>query len=119
MKALATSRGTRRRRPAGEVLSLDGARIERALRARQRYRYVRPRVEPTASGWAIYSRNCSRSIDPAGGEIAIAWLRSGPGGWSLYARDHAAGRWLLRLRGAPLPSLLALLCADPNREFWP
>ncbi len=112
-------RGAGGGRGPGAVLSLEGARIERALRARQRYRYVQPRLEATASGWKVFSRNCSRSVDAAGGEIAIAWLRSGPGGWSLYARDHAARRWVLRLLGVELPVLLALLCGDPNREFWP
>jgi hypothetical protein len=106
-------------RAPGEVLSLDRARIERALRTRQRYRYVHPRLEATPSGWKVFSRNCSRSVDAQGGEIDIAWLRHGAEGWSLYARDHAARRWVQRLAGATLPRLLQLLCEDPNREFWP
>ena len=118
MRTGALRQDTGRRHPR-TVVSLDGARIERALRSRQRYRYVRPRLEPASGGWTIFSRNCSRSVDPAGGEIAIAWLRCDPDGWSLHARDHVAELWVLRLRGVPLPVLLALLCEDPNREFWP
>lgn len=103
---------------AAQPLSLERAAIERALRGRRRYRYVRPRVQAEGTGWKVVCGNCSRSVDARGGEIDIAWvLRSGPG-WSLYARDQAAARWVARAQGLPLARVLALLCEDPNREFW-
>ena len=113
----------RRRRPppagTGPVVALDRARIERALGRRARYRYVQPRVEPEGSGWKVVSPNCSRNIDAAGGEIAIAWLvPAGEGRWSLHARDHANGCWVPRAAGLTLHEALGRLCADPLREFW-
>lgn len=109
--------------PAPRVVALDRARIARALAQRARYRYVRPRVVPAFAegpGWKIVSPNCSRNIDPDGGEIDIAWLMPiDGGGWCLHARDHAQGRWVLRDRGLSLQDALARLCADPAREFWP
>lgn len=104
------------------------ARIVRALPQRQRYKYVQPRVVPEGSGWKIVSPNCSRNIDPTGGEIEIAWLRPAGaddadadvsvGDWLLYARLHAEARWQLKLRSPHLVELLERLCADPQREFW-
>ena len=74
--------------------SLDRARIARALARRQRYKYVKPHVEREGLGWKVVSPNCSRSVDAAGGEIAIAWLVPGSNGqWLLHARDHAQGCW--------------------------
>lgn len=100
------------------VLPLDARRIEKSLAQRRRYRYVRPRVEPEGPGWKILSPNCSRTVDPQGGEIAIAWLVPHSGTtWRLYARNHAQACWQLRLHDR-LPALLAHLCADPLREFW-
>lgn len=100
------------------VLSLDRAAIEQGLARRQRYKYVTPRVVAEDGGWKVVSPNCSRAIDPDGGEIDIAWLRPGPQGWLLHARDHAAGTWVLRSPALPLHQAIALLCEDPNREFW-
>jgi hypothetical protein len=104
---------------AGQVLALDRARIERALDARSRYRYVQPRVEPEGAGWKVLSPNCSRSIDAAGGEIAIAWLESdGAGHWVLHARDHRRACWVLDATGLTLDQALARLCTDPLGRFW-
>lgn len=104
---------------AAQVLALDAHRIERALAQRRRYKYVHPRVEREGLGWKIISPNCSRNIDPQGGEIDIAWLvRNHGGGWLLFSRDHQQDCWQLRRHEASLPSLLAHLCADPHREFW-
>jgi len=128
---VSTPRRTRRavrppeRAAAGApVIALDGHRIARALETRARYRYVRPAVAPAdpahGAGWQVRSPNCSRNIDPAGGEIAIAWLEpQGGGRWRLHARDHAAGRWTLNADDLPLGQALALLNADPDRVFWP
>ena len=69
-------------------------------------------------GWKVSSPNCSRNIDPQGGEIDIAWLVPSEGsGWLLYARDHAQDCWKLREQGM-LPALLVRLASDPEREFW-
>ncbi len=115
-------RGRSRRRSAagGSVLALDRLRIERGLAARTRYRYVQPRVEAEGAGWKVLSPNCSRSIAPDGGEIAIAWFEPGDDGlWRLHARDHAAGAWLLQAEARTLPEALALVCADPLGVYWP
>ncbi|MGK2900310.1 MAG: DUF3024 domain-containing protein [Burkholderiaceae bacterium] len=101
------------------VRSLDARRIENAIEARARYKYVHPRVEREGLGWKVVSPNCSRNIDPAGGEIDIAWLVPHNGaGWLLFSRDHVQDCWQLRRHEASLPAALAHLCADPDREFW-
>jgi hypothetical protein len=101
------------------VLALDARRIEKALAGRTRYRYVHPRVRREGAGWKVVSPNCSRNIDPAGGEIDIAWLVPAAGtGWQLYARCHARDCWALSREDTSLPALLRHLCVDPAREFW-
>lgn len=117
-------RGTRRpvRRAAGgdAVADLVRRRIETALAGRTRYRYVQPQVRREGAGWAVWSPNCSRNIDPQGGEIGIAWLQpTGDGRWALHARDHAAAGWARQADGLSLDAALAALCADPARRFWP
>jgi hypothetical protein len=113
----------KRRRPAGapassNVLPLDARRIEKAIEQRERYRYVTPRVVREGLGWKVLSPNCSRNVDPQGGEIDIAWLVAGADNeWHLYARDHQLDCWQLRAQGT-LPALLQQLAADPQREFW-
>lgn len=106
------------RQAGGEISSLDQRRIERALEARTRYKYVHPRVVREGLGWKIVSPNCSRNIDADGGEIDIAWLVPHSGGWLLYSRDHVQDCWRLRGQDQVLFALLAHLCADPDREFW-
>ena len=106
------------RQVAGDVLSLDRRRIEKSLKARTRYKYVHPRVLREGLGWKIVSPNCSRNIDADGGEIDIAWLVPQSGGWLLFSRDHEQDCWRLRLQDNALFTLLAHLCADPEREFW-
>lgn len=101
------------------VLPLDRARIARALAQRARYKYVTPRVEREGPGWKVVSPNCSRNVDPDGGEIGIAWLvPASAGQWLLHARDHAQGCWVLKAAGLRLDEALSRLCADPLREFW-
>ncbi|MEK8033377.1 hypothetical protein AACH06_21370 [Ideonella sp. DXS29W] len=101
------------------VLTLDAARIAKALHARARYKYVHPRVLREGQGWKVVSPNCSRNIDPQGGEIDIAWLvPRDEGGWQLYARDHRQGCWRHKHDAPSLTALLAHLCADPHREYW-
>lgn len=115
----------------GQVFVLDRVRIEVALEARSRYKYVRPRVLPEGAGWKVLSPNCSRNVDPAGGEIPIAWLLPAPPpghadpdapgpaqGWLLHAHDDATGRWVLKLHAVHLTEALERLVLDPAREFW-
>jgi hypothetical protein len=110
---------------AGHVFVLDRVRIEVALEARSRYKYVTPRVEREGLGWKVVSPNCSRNVDASGGEILIAWLvptqalaTGAPCGWLLHARDHANGCWLLKLRANTLAEALERLVSDERREFW-
>ena len=93
-------------------------RVLRALRNRRRYRYVRPEVRPRDEGFVVVSPCCSRNVDPQGGVIDIAWIEPLGNEWRLHHRDHATGRWATSAEGA-LPRLLELLCADPERVFWP
>ena len=103
-----------------EVVDWVVQRIERALSNRQRYRYVRPRVEREGLGWKVVSPNCSRNIDAQGGEIPIAWFQPGQGNrWRLHAYDHAAGAWVLQADDLALAQALALVCADDARLYWP
>lgn len=99
---------------------LDLRRVARAIGNRQRYRYVEPSVVPTDSGYLVRSACCSRNIDPDGGVIDIALLRWGeePAGWTLFRRDHIAGRWITDSRFARLPDLFERLNSDPDRIFW-
>ena len=99
------------------VLDLDLARIERALARRERYRYVQPRVLRDGTGFRVVSPNCSRNVDPHGGDIEIARLEPLHDGWLLLSRDHARQEWRVNATGS-MPQLLRLLAADPSREFW-
>ena len=105
---------------AGKVVGLVPARITRALVQRARYRYVQPHVEREGRGWKIVSPNCSRQVDPQGGEIAIAWfepLRDGL--WALYRRDHAHAAWCREAAALSLDDALTRVCNDPLGRFWP
>lgn len=116
----------------GRVLDFMQQRLERALRQRVRYRYVRPRVLREGEGFRVESPCCSRNVDPSGGVIDIALLtpitarasRKRPSarttqGWRLHARDHAAGTWVPQHESEQLEELLDLLCVDAQRVFWP
>lgn len=95
-------------------------RLERALRQRLRYRYVRPRVLREGESYRIESPCCSRNVDPGGGMIDIALLVPGAAQrWCLCARDHANSTWVPRFQDQPLAQLLDLLCVDSERQFWP
>ncbi len=102
----------------GNVLAFDRARIERAIRTRRRYRYVAPRVVREGTGWKVVSPNCSRNVDPTGGEIDIAWLVPLAGRWTLHARDHRASCWIQKATGLSLDAALRALCHDDAREYW-
>ncbi len=115
--------GKRGQRPPSApfpVADLARARIERALARRERYKYVHPRVEREGQGWTIVSPNCSRNIDPSGGDIGIAWLvPANEGLWLLHARDHQRACWSLKAAGISLADALQRICDDPLRVYWP
>lgn len=98
----------------------DRRRIEKALHARKRYRYVSPQVIATAGGYRIESPCCSRNIDPEGGVIDVALLlyRGDPPGWCLYWKEHVRGEWHLDRSFTRLAELLERLNADKDRRFW-
>ena len=100
---------------------VDRKRIERALEARARYRYVSPEVRGMEGGYRIESPCCSRNIDAAGGMIDIARLEyaSGLQRWRLYRKDHARSEWRLFGEFGALAALLQMLNQDPDRIFWP
>ena len=106
---------------AARVFDLDHRRIVQALAGRSRYKYVHPRVVSAAegAGWQVFSPNCSRNVEPAGGEIAIAWFEPVEDGrWRLLARDHVSACWVVHAEDLTLPQALALVREDPAREFW-
>jgi hypothetical protein len=104
--------------PVVPAEELNYRRVVRALRARMRYRYVRPELRRVGYGFVVRSPCCSRNVDADGGVIDIAWIERTDHGWRLHHRDHTARRWTLVVDG-PLPHLLELLCTDPERLFWP
>ena len=99
---------------------LDLKRIERSLKSRKRYRYVRPLVSGVDGGYRIESPCCSRNIDPEGGVIDVALLLHDPQrqAWHLYRKNHASGTWEHHSDYTRLVDLLELLNADPERKFW-
>jgi len=99
---------------------VDRRRIERALKNRQRYRYVSPTVHPGPDGYIVRSPCCSRNIDNRGGIIDIAWLRyrNQHGVWHLYRRDHVTDAWVIQSAQATLMEALAELNRDQDRVFW-
>jgi hypothetical protein len=104
----------------GALRSLNVHRLERALRERLRYRYVRPQVVQEGEALRIQSPNCSRKVDPNGGVIDIALLvPHGQNRWCLCSRDHAENEWVPRLQNAALDDALDALCVDSERQFWP
>lgn len=95
-------------------------RIQRALRERVRYRYVRPQILREGENFRIQSPCCSRNVDPNGGLIDIALLvPDGLNAWSLCSRDHTNQVWVVQLSNQPLDVLLDALCRDDARQFWP
>lgn len=100
---------------------LDCKRIQRALAARERYRYVVPSVYPARNGYRIESPCCSRNVDKKGGVIDIALLEYLPrqGLWVLYRKDHVHNLWESYTVLSKLGDMLDLLKCDPLRTFWP
>lgn len=107
-------------RPA-VAADLDLRRIVRALSRRERYKYVAPEVVATEAGYLIRSPNCSRTVDPDGGEIDIALLTRDPAGgqWLVYRKDDVSGEWCLHAQRTRLTDLLdEEILPDPQKVFW-
>jgi hypothetical protein len=104
---------------SAQVLDLVVRRVERALKERVRYRYVKPLVLHEGESYRIQSPCCSRKVDPSGGLIDIALLVPHEGShWCLCSRDHANQTWEPRHQDASLDVLLDLLCLDSEHQFW-
>ncbi|QRG09457.1 hypothetical protein EZH22_04065 [Xanthobacter dioxanivorans] len=99
---------------------LDRKRIERAIKARKRYRYVTPRVLATDGGYRIESACCSRNIDPEGGvvDIALMLFDGEQGEWQLFRKNHGTRVWELDSTHERLKEVLDLLNDDSERKFW-
>lgn len=99
---------------------VDRKRIERALDARARYRYVSPEVRAEEGGYRIQSPCCSRNVDPSGGVVDIARLEyvSALQAWHLFRKDHARRAWQFYGAFGALGELLHFLNQDPERIFW-
>jgi hypothetical protein len=115
----AVSRDAAIMRPA-HPNEFDRKRIERALKTRKRYRYVRPSVAPVADGYRIESPCCSRNIDPEGGIVDVALLIYDPDAstWKLFRKDHGRKAWELHSTSERMVALVDALNADPERKFW-
>jgi len=98
----------------------DRKRIERALRTRKRYRYVKPSVAAVTDGYRIESPCCSRNIDADGGVIDVALLlyHADAAAWQLFRKDHTKGEWEFHSNHDRLIELLDQLNVDPERQFW-
>jgi hypothetical protein len=104
---------------SAQVLDLVVRRVERALKERVRYRYVKPLVLREGESYRIQSPCCSRKVDPNGGLIDIALLVPHEGShWCLCSRDHTNSTWEPRHQDASLDVLLDLLCLDSEHQFW-
>jgi hypothetical protein len=116
--------------PHGQVHDFMQHRLERALRERVRYRYVKPSVLRQGESFRVQSPCCSRNVDATGGLIDIALLEpvaapaddeasKAPQRWRLCSRNHPGASWEPRYEDQQLDELLDLLCLDPDRLFWP
>ena len=106
--------------PPSQVVGFMRPLIERALKDRVRYRYVRPKVLHEGGGFRIEAPCCSRNVNADGGVIDIALLTpAADGHWALHRRDHAAGAWVAWADGLSLGEALDAVCVDAERTFWP
>ncbi|MDD2926762.1 hypothetical protein [Rhodoferax sp.] len=104
---------------SAQVLDLVVRRVERALKERVRYRYVKPLVLHEGESYRIQSPCCSRKVDPSGGLIDIALLAPQEGSlWCLCSRDHTNQTWRPQHQDTSLDALLDILCLDSEHQFW-
>jgi hypothetical protein len=85
----------------------DRKRIERAVAARRRYRFVKATVRAAEGGLRVESPCCSGRVDPSGGVLNIALL--------LYREP---GVWQLHRTYEKLGDLLEELKNDAAQLFW-
>lgn len=99
---------------------LDRKRIERALEARERYRYVKANIHFAENGYRVEAPCCSRRIDPAGGIVDVALIEylDESSMWRLHQKNHDFGEWDYYGTYGHLSELLDRLVQDPHREFW-
>ncbi|XIA67421.1 hypothetical protein ACFIOY_18230 [Bradyrhizobium sp. TZ2] len=99
---------------------LDCKRIERALAARKRYRYVSANVKQVRGGYLIESCCCSRNIDKDGGVIHVALIHYDTVSrtWKLFRKNHARGIWEFYSIYPRLNSAIDDLNTDSERLFW-
>ncbi len=99
---------------------VDRKRIERALKARKRYRYVSPSVVAVDGGYRVESPCCSRNVAVDGGiiDVALVLYHESAEKWHLYRKDHAQNLWECDSTYGQLRDLLERLNADPERIFW-
>jgi hypothetical protein len=99
--------------------AFERKQVERAVKERTRYLYVKPAVRIVEGGFRIESPCCSRRVDAEGGTIDIALLLCPqPGQWNLYRKDHKASQWLLHGSYKWLVEMLDELKTDPQQRFW-
>jgi hypothetical protein len=98
----------------------DRRRIDRALKARKRYRYVTPSVFAVTNGYRIEAPCCSRNINPNGGIVDVALLLYDEDRslWQLFRKDHGNATWQFHSNHDRLVELLDFLNVDPDRQFW-
>ncbi len=98
---------------------VDRKRIEKMLKARERYKYVAPTVEAIIDGYLVRSPCCSRTVDPTGGEIDIARIEFQPDGcWRLLQKNDELQNWRVHSEYLSLEKLLTRLITDHKKEFW-
>ncbi|WP_426441251.1 hypothetical protein [Bradyrhizobium genosp. P] len=99
---------------------LDRKRIEQALSARKRYRWVSPHVEPLTSGYLVASPCCSRNIDTEGGLVDVALIHYDrlSAIWKLFRKDHALGIWEFHSVHLRLGAVTDEINADLDKVFW-
>ncbi|WP_024520709.1 hypothetical protein [Bradyrhizobium sp. Tv2a-2] len=106
--------------PIAHPNEVDRKRIDRALKARKRYRYVSPKVTPVRGGYLVESPCCSGSIDKHGGAIDVALIHHDAisATWKLFRKDHARGTWKFHSVHQRLSAVTDELNSDLDRVFW-
>lgn len=99
---------------------IDRKRTERALKSRERYRYVSVNISVVSGGYLIESPCCSRNIGVEGGVMDVAMLQHDgtSASWHVFRKDHKQGIWKLHPTHRHLAAVTDLLNTDPERVFW-
>lgn len=120
MKRLALTHPPQQMHLPAHPNEFDRRRILRALKARQRYRYVTPQVASIEHGYLITAPCCSRNVRSDGGVVDIACLTFEPAMkvWWLLCKDHQADAWRKHACYRDLREALTVLLQDEGRQFW-